>query len=105
MVDVHETPAVPPEKPGGDVRAGLFIAGGILILLGWGLGVVTNLVLHSVAGSEGLWFGNVRITSTLGWYAWAVLGFGAVTGVVGVLALLLARAQPKAKLVLPGYPY
>ncbi len=105
MVDVHETPAVPPMDPGGDERAGYFIAGGLLVVLGWGAGVIANLVAHYAAGSTGMTLGWVRITSTLGSYAWAVLGLGLVTGAIGVVLLAIARATPKGKLVLPGYDY
>ena len=105
MVDVHETPAVPPMDPGGDERAGYFLGGGLLILLGWGFGVVANLVFHAWAGSAGMRVGWVWITSTLGPYAWALVGFGLVTGAFGVVLLALGRASPKGPLVLPGYNY
>jgi hypothetical protein len=105
MVDVHETPAVPPMDPKGDERMGFFIAGALLILLGWLGGVVVNVLLHLVAGSGGLTVGWVRITSTLGPYAWAVLGFGLFTGAIGVVLLALGRSSSRGPLVLPGYDY
>lgn len=105
MVDIHETPAVPPFDSGGDERVGYYVAGALLVLLGWVGGVVTNLVLHAAAGSGGMTVGWIRITSTLGAYAWAVLGFGLFTGAVGVVLLALGRASPKGPLVLPGYDY
>ncbi len=105
MVDIQETPAVPPTDPGGDPRIGCFVAGGILITLGWVIGVVANLVLHAIAGTSGMTVGWVRITSTLGPYALAVLGFGIVTGAVGVGVLLVGRATPKGPFVLPGVDY
>ena len=105
MVDVHETPAVPPFDPGGDERIGYFIAGALLILLGWVGGVAANLVLHAMAGSGGMSVGWIRITSTLGAYAWAVFGFGLFAGAVGVVLLALGRNSPKGPLVLPGADY
>lgn len=91
--------------PGGDERAGYYVAGGLLIFLGWGLGVVANLLLHASAGSGGMTLGWFRITSTLGSYAWALFGFGLFTGAIGVVLVALARGSPRAPLVLPGYPY
>ena len=105
VVDIHETPAVPPMDPGGDERLGYFIAGGLLVFLGWGLGVVANLLFHFAAGPGGRAFAWVRISSTLGPYAWAIVGFGLVTGAVGVGLLAVARASPKGPIVLPGYDY
>jgi len=105
VVDLHETPAVPPMDPGVDERVGFFLAGGLLIALGWGLGVVANLALHALAGSQGMTLGWVRITSTLGSYAWGVFAFGLFTGAIGTVLLVLGRGSPKAPLVLPGYDY
>ncbi|HTT73865.1 MAG TPA: hypothetical protein VMG99_06965 [Thermoplasmata archaeon] len=105
MVDLQETPAVPPFDPGGDPRLGLFVAGGILIALGWGLAVAANLLLHAAAGAGGmpvLWF---RVSATLGEYAWGAFGLGIVTGAVGVGLLLVGRATPRGPFVLPGVTY
>jgi hypothetical protein len=105
MVDIHETPAVPPMDPGGDERAGYFIAGSLLIFLGWILGVFVNVVLHAEAGTGGMSVGWIRITSTLGDYAWATLGLGLLAGAIGVVLLGIGRASPKGPMVLPGYSY
>jgi len=105
VVDLQESPAVPPTDSGGDERAGLLVAGGLLIFLGWGLGVVANLLLHWAAGSGGMALVWMRISSTLGPYAWAVFGLGVVTGAVGVGLLLVGRATPRGRLVLPGADY
>jgi hypothetical protein len=105
MVDVHETPAVPTTDYGGDERQGYFVAGGLLVFLGWVLGVVLNLLLHEMAGSTGMTVGWIRITSSLGSYAWAVVGFGLFTGAIGVVVLALGRSTPKGPLVLPGADY
>jgi hypothetical protein len=105
VVDLQESPAVPPTDSGGDERAGYFLAGGTLIFLGWVLGAVANLLVHWVAGTGGMALGWVRVTSTLGPYAWAAFGFGLVTGAVGVGLIFVARATPKGPLVLPGVDY
>ena len=91
--------------PGGDERVGYFLAGALLIFLGWVLGVVLNLLLHAEAGTGGVTVGWIRITSTVGDYAWAVVGLGLFTGAVGVVLLALGRASPKGPFVLPGYDY
>jgi hypothetical protein len=106
MVDTQEQPATPPEDHGGDERIGLQIAGGLLIFLGWGLGVLVNLLLHAVAPSSGLvLFGAVRILPKLGPYSWAIFGLGVVTGVIGTVFLFLSRDTTKGRFVLPGYDY
>ncbi len=96
---------MPPTDPGGDERLGYWIAGGLLLFLGWGMGVVANLLLHELAGTGGMTLVWLRITSTLGPYAWAVVGFGLVTGAVGLGLLLVARTAPKGPFVLPGVDY
>ena len=105
MVDIQETPAVPPTDPGGGERVGYFLAGGILIAFGWVLAVGLNLVLHYIAGAGGMTIAGHRITSTLGSYAWASFGFGLFAGAFGAVLLALGRASPKGPLVLPGYDY
>jgi len=105
VVDVQETPAVPPFDPKGDERIGYFAAGGVLIALGWGVGVVLNVLLHLLAPSGGHWLYHAYFGHSLGPYAWATLGFGAVTGALGVVLLGIARASPKGAFVLPGYDY
>ena len=96
---------MPPSDTGGDERAGYLVAGGTLVFLGWVLGVAVNLALHWMAGSGGMALGWMRITSTLGPYAWAVFGFGLGTGAIGVGLLYVGRATPKGPLVLPGADY
>jgi hypothetical protein len=105
VVDVHETPAVPPMDPGGDERLGYYAAGGLLIALGWGGGVVANLVAHYVAGSGGMMVGWIRITSTMGSYGWATFALGLFAGAVGVVLLALGRGSPRGPFVLPGSDY
>lgn len=105
MTDLRETPAVPPEDPGGDERLGLFLAGAILVVLGWGLALVLNLLLHAAAPSGGWLVGPSRITTHVGTYAWATAAFGLVTGFVGVAMFYVARQQPRGPFVLPGAAY
>ena len=105
MVDLQETPAVPPFDPEGDVRLGYFAAGGLLIALGWGVGVVVNILLHLFAPSGGRRWLNVYIGPTIGPYAWAVLGLGLFTGALGTVLVVLGRESPRGRFVLPGYDY
>jgi hypothetical protein len=105
MTDLSELPAVPPEERGGDERIG-YRAGGILLLVvGWGLGVIANVVVHWLAPSGGEVLGPWRVYPTLGVYALGVVGLGAVAGVVGIFMLWLAQRAPRGKFVLPGYSY
>jgi hypothetical protein len=105
MVDVQETPAVPPQDFGGDERAGCFVAGGVLIFLGWGLGVLVNLALHFYAPASGYTIAGIWFGRTVGTYAMAAAGFGLVTGVIGLGMLFVGRSTPKGRLVLPGVDY
>jgi len=105
VVDVPEAPAVPPFDPQGDVRFGYFVAGGLFLALGWGLGVVVNLLLHLLAPAGGYRLGPVLVGSTVGPYAWAVLGFGALTGAFGLILIALGRESPTGPVVLPGADY
>jgi len=99
---LEETPAVPPFDPGGDERLGYYAAGGLLITLGWGVGIVVNVLLHLMAPSDGHRVLSAYFGPTLGPYAWAVVGFGAATGVFGVVLLGLGRRSPRGPFVLPG---
>jgi fructose-specific phosphotransferase system IIC component len=105
LTDLSDLPAVPPENRGGDERIG-FRAGGIfLIVIGWGLGVIANILLHRMAPSTGEIIGPLRIYPTLGVYALGLVGLGAVAGVVGVFMIWLGQHSPRGKFVLPGYSY
>ncbi len=102
MTDLQETPATPPEPTGGDERIGYFAAGGVLLFLGWGLGVATNLVLHGVARNGAFVLAGIHFGPTLGAYAWAVFGLGIVTGAMGLVLLAAGRAATRGPFVLPG---
>ncbi len=105
MTDLQETPAVPPTDSGGDERAGFHVAGTLLVLLGWGFGVVVNLLVHWTAPAAGRSFGPFILFPAFGPYALAVLLFGAATGLLGLAILWIARSSPKGPLVLPGFAY
>lgn len=105
MVDLHETPAVPPFDPEGDLRLGYYAAGATLIALGWGVAVVVNVLLHRLAPAGGFRLLHAYFGPTLGPYAWAVAGLGLFSGALGVVLLALGRASPKGPFVLPGYDY
>jgi hypothetical protein len=105
VVDLQETPATPPEDPGGDDRLGYLLAGGTLIALGWVLGVALNLLLHYDARSGPSVVWGIHFGPSLGPYAWAVFALGLVTGAMGVALLAVGRATPKGPFVLPGADY
>jgi hypothetical protein len=105
MVDLQETPAVPPQDFGGDERTGYFLAGGLLIVLGWGLGLLVNLALHMAAPSGGVSVAGIWFGRSIGTYAMATAGFGLVTGLLGVGLVFVGRSTPKGHLVLPGVDY
>ncbi|MGA8542578.1 MAG: hypothetical protein WB947_03430 [Thermoplasmata archaeon] len=105
MVDLQETPAVPPMDTGGDERSGYFLAGGMMIFLGWGLGVLLNLALHILAPAGGFHIAGIWFGHTVGTYAWAAAAFGLMTGGIGVGLLFVGQATPKGRLVLPGTDY
>jgi hypothetical protein len=103
--DPHEAPAVPPFDPQGDVRLGYYVAGGLLIGLGWGLGVVLNVALHLWAPAGGFHLLRFYFGPSLGPYAWATVGLGLFSGTFGVVLLRLARESPKGPFALPGAEY
>ncbi len=96
---------MPPMDPGGDERIGYNAGGIFLILLGWLVGVVANVLLHLTAPAGGTAVGPWRVYPTLGPYAWGVLGLGVAAGLIGVTMLWIARQSPKGKFVLPGASY
>lgn len=87
------------------MRLGYFAAGGTLIAVGWGLGVIGNGVAHLEAPSGGFRFYSWTIGRSMGPYAWALLGLGLLVGAFGLVLLLLGRGSPKGAFVLPGYDY
>lgn len=104
-MDLSETPAVAPMETGGDERIGLFLAGAVLLVVGWGFAVLLNLLLHAQAPDSGLPLGPVRVFRSLGGYAWLTLGLGLFTGAIGAAFVVLARSTAKGPFVLPGQPY
>ena len=105
MEEATETPPVPPEDHGGDVRIGWRIAGGLSVLAGWGGAVVLNLLAHQYAPAGGSMWGPIWVGPTVGSYAWAVFGIGIGVGIFGVVMLYLAGRAPRGPFVLPGYSY
>ena len=105
MSDLSEMPAVPPMETGGDERAGFRAAGSLLVVLGWGFGLVVNVLVHVGAPSTGRAIGPIVVFAHLGPFAWAILLFGAFVGALGVAILAVARASPRGPLVLPGFAY
>jgi hypothetical protein len=105
VVDIMETPATPPFDSQGDERIGYFIAGALLIVLGWVLGVAVNLLLHWEARSGAFQIWSVHFGPTMGAYSWAVFALGLASGAVGTAFLLIARTTPKGAFALPGADY
>lgn len=105
VVDLHETPAVPPFDPGGDERLGYFVAGGLLIAAGWGIAVGLNVLLHQTASSAGLGSSGLHVGHAWGPRGAAIALFGAFTGAFGVVLVALGRDSPRGPFVLPGAEY
>lgn len=105
MVDLQETPAVPPFDPQGDERLGYFLAGGILIFFGWGIALGANALLHAIAPVHGIVLLGLRVGSAWGPQGTAVAVLGALAGLLGVALIALGRAAPRGPIVLPGAEY
>ena len=104
MVDVHEAPAVSPERVGGDERLGFIIAGILLIVVGTGIGILFNLYVHATASPTGSGFGPWVVTPAIGTYAWATIGLGIFASLAGIGILWVSRRAPKGPIALPGEP-
>jgi hypothetical protein len=105
VVDLHESPAVPPEPEGGNPRIGWAITGALALLAGWVGAVGGNLALHRLAPASGWTIGPWWIGRTMGPYAWTTFGIGLAVGAFGAVLLYLASRSPRGPFVLPGYPY
>ena len=105
MVDLQESPAVPPFEGEGDERVGWLASGALLIAIGWGAAVALNVYLHVTAPSGGTSLGPLRIFHSMGPFAWITLALGVFTGLVGAGLVWLGAHSPKGRVVLPGYPY
>jgi hypothetical protein len=103
--DLNEMPAVAPFDAGGDDRAGLIAAGGVLVVLGWGLGIVANLYLHWAAPAGGTTLAGITIPHAIGTLGWTTFVIGLGTGALGLAMAALARSDPRGPLVLPGHSY
>ncbi|MGI0151003.1 MAG: hypothetical protein ACREC5_03590 [Thermoplasmata archaeon] len=104
-MDLSESPPVPAEDPGGDVRLGFWITGTLCLVVGWIVGVAANLLLHHAAPSGGWRLGTIWIGPAMGPYAWATFAFGIVVGLFGIVLYHLARGSPPGPFRLPGHPY
>lgn len=105
MVDLQETPAVPPTDYGGDDRLGMTVAGLLLIGIGWGGALLLNLLLHAVAPAGGTVVFLWRIYPHPGAFAVATAILGFLTGALGAGIALVARDSPSGPVVLPGFDY
>ena len=85
----------------GNQRAGFIVAGLLLVLLGWGVGVVANYVLHAVAPSGGIPLGLVTVYPGWSWYATFVLILGVFATLLGLGMFYLAMQKPRAPVHLP----
>ena len=105
MTDLQETPATPPEEYGGDARAGYLSAGFLFLVLGWGVGIVTNLLVHAIAPIGGQSFGPFWISPVWGTWAYGVAILGFFVGALGAAMMSIGWSMPEGTLVLPGYEY
>jgi hypothetical protein len=105
VTDVEEGPPVPPFEEGGDRRIGWLVGGSFFAILGIGVLVAANLVLHHLAPAGGSRWGPIWIGSTMGWYAWSAVGFGILVGALGFLLVYLGFREPRGNFELPGAPF
>lgn len=85
---------------GGNRRAGWYAGGVILLMLGFGVGVIANLLLHAAApvGQCVQFLPGFWVCNSWGWYATVVLVLGLFATLVGVGMVALAVQMPRAPL-------
>lgn len=105
MSDLRDVPAVAPMDTGADARYGFFTAGALLVLLGFGVLDLLNVLLHRLAGASGISLGVVRVYPGFGPFAQAAALFGAGAGLLGIVLLYYGYRSPTGPFVLPGTPY
>lgn len=85
----------------GNRRAGYFIAASFLLILGFGVGVALNILVHITAPSQGVRVFFVTVYPYFGWYAVLVLALGVVSAFIGLGMIWLGLNERFGRLSLP----
>ncbi len=85
----------------GNRRAGYLVGASFLIVFGFGIGVVLNIVAHLTAPTQGSSIFFVTVYPMWGWYATLTLVLGTLATFVGLGMIWLAMNIPYGPLSLP----
>ncbi len=85
----------------GNRRAGYLVGASFLVILGFGVGVMLNIVAHLTAPAAGSTIFFVTVYPTWGWYATLSMAIGTVATFLGLGMLWLGLDTPYGPPSLP----